>query len=156
MAANTIKSYLKYSQWSWASIENACGALSETTLQKKTVNVARQEFTIFSFGLTRQNALGYNNFMSRLGVSMAPLVLLLEDLWTLLPQIIICFVAILCGVSCLLLPETRNVMLPESIDDIERQRLVDPDIRRIWHRFKYINVQQYCKNNMVFVFISFQ
>ncbi|XP_056904250.1 solute carrier family 22 member 7-like [Takifugu flavidus] len=68
----------------------------------------------------RQNALGYNNFMSRLGVSMAPLVLLLEDLWTLLPQVIICFVAILCGLSCLLLPETRNATLPESIDDVER------------------------------------
>lgn len=69
--------------------------------------------------------------MSRLGVSMAPLVLLLEDLWTLLPQIIICFVAILCGVSCVLLPETRNATLPESIDDIERQRLVDHYITQI-------------------------
>lgn len=103
----------------------------ETTLQKKTVNVGRQEFTMFSFGLTRQNALGYSNFMSRLGVSMAPLVLLLEDLWTLLPQIIICFVAILSGLSCLLLPETRNATLPESIDDIEMLRLVDPGIKRI-------------------------
>uniref|UniRef100_H3CWW9 Solute carrier family 22 member 6 n=1 Tax=Tetraodon nigroviridis TaxID=99883 RepID=H3CWW9_TETNG len=73
----------------------------------------------------RQNALGYNNFMSRLGVSMAPLVLLLEDLWSLLPQIIICSVAIFCGISCLLLPETRNASLPESIDDIERPRFVD-------------------------------
>lgn len=81
--------------------------------------------TTLFFGLTRQNALGYSNFMSRLGVSMAPLVLLLEDFWTLLPQIIICSVAIFSGISCLLLPETRNVRLPESIDDIEMPRFVD-------------------------------
>lgn len=87
--------------------------------------MAQEHLMTFSYGLIRQNALGYNNFMSRLGVSMAPLVLLLEDLWTLLPQIIICSVAILCGISCLLLPETRNASLPESISDIERPRFVD-------------------------------
>nr|XP_046258894.1 solute carrier family 22 member 7-like isoform X1 [Scatophagus argus]XP_046258895.1 solute carrier family 22 member 7-like isoform X1 [Scatophagus argus] len=70
----------------------------------------------------RQNALGYNNFMSRLGVSVAPLILLLEDVWTLLPQIIICSVAIISGLLSLLLPETLDVRLPETIDDIEKPR----------------------------------
>lgn len=69
--------------------------------------------------------MGYNNFMTRLGVAAAPLILLLEDVWTLLPQIIICSVAIGCGLLTLLLPETRGTRLPESIDDIEKQRLVD-------------------------------
>ncbi|XP_022603926.1 solute carrier family 22 member 7-like [Seriola dumerili] len=68
----------------------------------------------------RQNGLGYTSFMSRLGVSVAPLVLLLEDVWTLLPQIIICSVAIVSGLVALLLPETQNVRLPETIDDIEK------------------------------------
>uniref|UniRef100_A0A3B4UJH1 Solute carrier family 22 member 7-like n=1 Tax=Seriola dumerili TaxID=41447 RepID=A0A3B4UJH1_SERDU len=67
-----------------------------------------------------QNGLGYTSFMSRLGVSVAPLVLLLEDVWTLLPQIIICSVAIVSGLVALLLPETQNVRLPETIDDIEK------------------------------------
>ncbi|XP_018516333.1 LOW QUALITY PROTEIN: solute carrier family 22 member 7-like [Lates calcarifer] len=73
----------------------------------------------------RQNGLGYTSFMSRLGVSVAPLILLLEDVWTLLPQIIICSVAIVAGLVSLLLPETQNVRLPEKIDDIENPRAND-------------------------------
>lgn len=69
--------------------------------------------------------MGYNNFMSRLGVSMAPLILLLEDVWTPLPQIIICSVAIISGLVTLLLPETRGAILPESINDIEKPRWVN-------------------------------
>ena len=63
--------------------------------------------------------------MSRLGVSLAPLILLLEDVWILLPQIIICSVAIISGLVALLLPETLNIRLPETIDDIEKPRLVN-------------------------------
>ncbi|XP_028279807.1 solute carrier family 22 member 7-like [Parambassis ranga] len=70
----------------------------------------------------RQNALGYTNFMSRLGVSVAPLILLLEDVWTPLPQIILCSMATVSGLVSLLLPETLNVRLPETIDDIEKPR----------------------------------
>ncbi|KAF3707958.1 Solute carrier family 22 member 7 Organic anion transporter 2 rbOAT2 [Channa argus] len=71
----------------------------------------------------RQNGMGYSSFISRLGVSVAPLILLLEDIWTVLPQIIICTVAIISGLASLFLPETLNVRLPETIDDIEKQRL---------------------------------
>ncbi|KAL3971719.1 carboxypeptidase N regulatory subunit [Sarotherodon galilaeus] len=73
----------------------------------------------------RQNGLGYTSFMSRLGVSIAPLILLLEDVWTLLPQIILCSLAIISGLVALLLPETLNVKLPETIDDIENPRKKD-------------------------------
>ncbi|XP_053189568.1 solute carrier family 22 member 7-like [Scomber japonicus] len=72
--------------------------------------------------VVRQNGLGYTSFISRLGVSIAPLILLLEDVWTLLPQIIICTLAIISGLVSLLLPETLNVRLPETIDDIEESR----------------------------------
>lgn len=70
----------------------------------------------------RQNAVGYTSFMSRLGVSLAPLVLLLDDVWDTLPQIIICSVAILSGLLALLLPETLNARLPESIEDVENPK----------------------------------
>nr|XP_020462348.1 solute carrier family 22 member 7-like [Monopterus albus] len=73
----------------------------------------------------RQNGLGFTNFMSRLGVAVAPLILLLEDVWPLLPQVILGSVAITCGLVSLLLPETLNVRLPETIDDIENPRIVD-------------------------------
>ncbi|TNN50431.1 Solute carrier family 22 member 7 [Liparis tanakae] len=63
--------------------------------------------------------------MSRLGVSVAPLILLLEDVWPVLPQVIICSVAIVSGLVALLLPETKDERLPESIDDIEKPRSVN-------------------------------
>ncbi|XP_042358516.1 solute carrier family 22 member 7-like [Plectropomus leopardus] len=70
----------------------------------------------------RQNGLGYTSFVSRLAASVAPLILMLEDVWTLLPQIIICSLSITSGLAALLLPETQNVRLPETIDDIEKPR----------------------------------
>ncbi|XP_069395192.1 solute carrier family 22 member 7-like isoform X2 [Paralichthys olivaceus] len=69
----------------------------------------------------RQNGLGYTNFVSRLGVAVAPLILLLEDVWTLLPQIIICSVAVVSGLASLLLPETLRVKLPETIEEVEER-----------------------------------
>ncbi|KAM6915904.1 solute carrier family 22 member 7-like [Xenentodon cancila] len=76
----------------------------------------------------RQNALGYTSFMSRLGVSVAPLILMLEDFWIHLPQIIMCSMAVISGLVALLLPETLNVRLPETIDDIEKPRLVHSSV----------------------------
>lgn len=57
-----------------------------------------------------------------MGVSVAPLILLLEDVWTVLPQVIISSVAIISGLAALLLPETLNARLPETVDDIEKPR----------------------------------
>lgn len=74
---------------------------------------------------SRQNALGYNNSMARVGVAVAPLILLLEDVWTVLPQVIICLIPVACSLLTLLLPETQGVRLPESIDDVEKQRSVE-------------------------------
>uniref|UniRef100_A0A8C9W181 Zmp:0000001102 n=1 Tax=Scleropages formosus TaxID=113540 RepID=A0A8C9W181_SCLFO len=70
--------------------------------------------------VVRQNGMGYNSFMGRLGASITPLVLLLEDVWKLLPQVIICALAMLSGLVALLLPETHNIRLPETIEDIEK------------------------------------
>ncbi|XP_046885852.1 solute carrier family 22 member 7-like [Hypomesus transpacificus] len=72
--------------------------------------------------VVRQNGIGYTSFMARLGVSMAPLILLLEDVWKLFPEVIICFFAIFSGLVACLLPETLNAKLPETIDDIEESR----------------------------------
>ncbi|KAJ8384790.1 hypothetical protein AAFF_G00198760 [Aldrovandia affinis] len=72
--------------------------------------------------VVRQNAVGYTSFMARLGVSIAPLIMLLEDVWKLFPQLILCSVAISSGLLAFLLPETHNVLLPETIEDIEQTR----------------------------------
>ncbi|XP_063047140.1 solute carrier family 22 member 7-like [Engraulis encrasicolus] len=72
--------------------------------------------------VVRQNGIGYTSFIARMGVSLAPLVILLEDVWKLLPSIVFCAVAVLSGLVACLLPETRDVPLPEFIDDIEETR----------------------------------
>jgi len=77
---------------------------------------------IASSSYTRQNGVGYTSFIGRLGVSIAPFTLLLHTVWKPLPEIIICSVAIMCGLVSLLLPETLNVRLPETIEDIEQTR----------------------------------
>ncbi|XP_056624555.1 solute carrier family 22 member 7b.1 isoform X1 [Triplophysa dalaica] len=70
----------------------------------------------------RQNGLGYSSFVGRVGVSLAPLVGLLDEVWLPLPQLLFCTVAIIVGLLALLLPETHNVRLPETIEDIEKTR----------------------------------
>ncbi|XP_029020617.3 uncharacterized protein LOC114864097 [Betta splendens] len=78
--------------------------------------------------VVRQNGLGYTAFMARLGVSISPLVLLLEDAWRLLPAATYCAVAVGSGVVASLLPETLNTCLPEFIEDIEK-RSAFPDMK---------------------------
>ncbi|KAM9316899.1 solute carrier family 22 member 7 [Gastrophryne carolinensis] len=68
----------------------------------------------------RQNGTGYTAFVGRLGASVAPLMLLLDDVWHLLPEMIFCAVAVACSMVAYLLPETLDVPLPESIQDVEQ------------------------------------
>uniref|UniRef100_A0A3Q2ZPZ6 Solute carrier family 22 member 7b, tandem duplicate 3 n=1 Tax=Kryptolebias marmoratus TaxID=37003 RepID=A0A3Q2ZPZ6_KRYMA len=64
-----------------------------------------------------QNGMGYNSFMARFGVAMAPLILLLDGVWKELPQVVLCFTAVLGGMVARTLSETRNRCLPETIED---------------------------------------
>ncbi|XP_051240519.1 solute carrier family 22 member 7-like isoform X1 [Dicentrarchus labrax] len=73
--------------------------------------------------VVRQNGLGYTSFLARLGVSISPLIMLLEDVWHLLPAVTYCTVAIGSGLVTSLLPETLNTRLPELIEDIEKPRV---------------------------------
>lgn len=70
----------------------------------------------------RQNGLGYCSFMARIGVSISPLILLLEEVWLLLPSTVFCLVAFGAGLSASFLPETKNIRLPETIEDVEQKR----------------------------------
>ncbi|XP_022614327.1 solute carrier family 22 member 7-like isoform X2 [Seriola dumerili] len=71
--------------------------------------------------VVRQNGMGYNSFMARLGVAVAPLILLLDDVWKELPQVVLCSAAVVGGIVARMLSETRNRCLPETIEDIEEQ-----------------------------------
>uniref|UniRef100_A0A4W6C070 Solute carrier family 22 member 7b, tandem duplicate 1 n=1 Tax=Lates calcarifer TaxID=8187 RepID=A0A4W6C070_LATCA len=70
----------------------------------------------------RQNGLGYCSFMARLGVSLSPLIMLLEEVWLPLPSAVFILTSLTAGLSASLLPETRNVRLPETIEDVEQTR----------------------------------
>lgn len=68
----------------------------------------------------RQNGMGYISSLARLGVAVAPLILLLDDVWKELPQVVLCCVALLGAIAASALSETRNRCLAETIEDIEQ------------------------------------
>ncbi|KAM9314845.1 solute carrier family 22 member 7-like [Pholidichthys leucotaenia] len=72
--------------------------------------------------VVRQNGMGYNSFMARFGVAVAPMVLSLDEFFEELPQIVLCCTALLRAVVARTLSETRNRCLPETIKDVEWQQ----------------------------------
>lgn len=74
----------------------------------------------------RQCGLGYSSFIARLGSSLAPMVMLLQDMWQFAPSVVFASNAVLSGCVVFLLPETTNVDLPEHVRDVEdgRHKLV--------------------------------
>uniref|UniRef100_A0A3B3VLM4 Solute carrier family 22 member 7b, tandem duplicate 2 n=1 Tax=Poecilia latipinna TaxID=48699 RepID=A0A3B3VLM4_9TELE len=75
--------------------------------------------------VVRQNGMGYNSFMGRFGVAVSPLILLLDEVWKDLPQVVLCSTAILGGLVARTLAETRNRCLPETIEDVEETTDID-------------------------------
>ncbi|XP_071840714.1 solute carrier family 22 member 13-like [Apostichopus japonicus] len=65
----------------------------------------------------RSSGLGLFSLISRIGSIVAPLILLLEELWGSLPYLIFGSFALTAGLLCLLLPETKGKPLPSSVDD---------------------------------------
>ncbi|XP_070847024.1 solute carrier family 22 member 7-like [Chaetodon trifascialis] len=106
----------------------------DTSVARTVVAIVGKGFSSASFAtlvlysselyptVVRQNGMGYNSFMARLGVAVAPLILLLDEVWKDLPQLVLCFAAVLGVIVARTLPETRARCLPETIEDIEEQR----------------------------------
>ncbi|KAL7861458.1 hypothetical protein SRHO_G00128990 [Serrasalmus rhombeus] len=70
----------------------------------------------------RQNGMGYNSFLGRMGVALAPMIILLDEVWGHLSQVILCAIALITALVAYQLPETRGTCLPETIEDIEGSR----------------------------------
>ncbi|XP_068135739.1 solute carrier family 22 member 7-like [Hyperolius riggenbachi] len=70
----------------------------------------------------RQTGMGFCSFMTRMGSSIAPLVILLDDVWLFLPQMVFSSMSLASGVAAFLLNETCNVQLPETIQEVECDR----------------------------------
>ncbi|XP_004605871.2 solute carrier family 22 member 7 [Sorex araneus] len=69
----------------------------------------------------RQTGMGLTALVGRLGGSLAPLAALLDGVWLSLPQLAYGGIALLAACTALLLPETRQAQLPETIQDVERK-----------------------------------
>ena len=67
----------------------------------------------------RQSGLGWVSMMARLGAMVAPLMLLLGEHVTWLPGFVYGLVPVVAGVAAFLLPETLNIPLPDTIQDVE-------------------------------------
>lgn len=66
--------------------------------------------------------MGWNSFWGRVGVALAPQILLLDDVGHGLPQVLLCLIAVATSLVASRLPETRDRCLPETIEDVEGTR----------------------------------
>ncbi|XP_057699409.1 solute carrier family 22 member 7-like [Corythoichthys intestinalis] len=106
----------------------------EMSRTRTTVAMIGKVFASGSFGtamlyspelfptVVRQNGVGYVSSIARIGVAIAPLILLLDEIWQQLPQLILCLSAALGATMASTLSETRNRCLPETIEDVERSQ----------------------------------
>uniref|UniRef100_A0A671SBW0 Solute carrier family 22 member 6 n=1 Tax=Sinocyclocheilus anshuiensis TaxID=1608454 RepID=A0A671SBW0_9TELE len=69
----------------------------------------------------RQTGMGFVSTMARIGSMAAPAVLILEEILPALPSIIYGGSAVLAGFIAFLLPETLDIPLPDTIEDVEEK-----------------------------------
>lgn len=59
--------------------------------------------------------------MARVGSMAAPAVLILEEMLPALPSMIYGGAAVVAGIIAFFLPETLNIPLPDTIEDVEEK-----------------------------------
>uniref|UniRef100_A0A8C4S9D5 Solute carrier family 22 member 6 n=1 Tax=Erpetoichthys calabaricus TaxID=27687 RepID=A0A8C4S9D5_ERPCA len=74
--------------------------------------------------IIRQTGIGFASTLASVGSMTAPLVMMLEDYFSSLPGLTYGLFPIIAGCFVFFLPETLNVPLPDTIDDVEAQQYV--------------------------------
>ncbi|XP_074528252.1 solute carrier family 22 member 6 [Halichoeres trimaculatus] len=69
----------------------------------------------------RQTGMGFVSTMARIGSMAAPAVLILDEVLPALPSVVYGGSAVLAGCFACFLPETLNVPLPETVEDVEEK-----------------------------------
>uniref|UniRef100_A0A8C6X5P3 Major facilitator superfamily (MFS) profile domain-containing protein n=1 Tax=Naja naja TaxID=35670 RepID=A0A8C6X5P3_NAJNA len=72
----------------------------------------------------RQTGMGFGNTMARVGGIVAPLVRMTSEYFPSLPLVIYATAPIISGMAACFLPETLNVPLPDTIEDVETRSVV--------------------------------
>uniref|UniRef100_A0A8C4S3T9 Solute carrier family 22 member 6-A-like n=1 Tax=Erpetoichthys calabaricus TaxID=27687 RepID=A0A8C4S3T9_ERPCA len=72
--------------------------------------------------IIRQTGMGFASTLARVGSMTAPLVMMLEDYFSYLPGLTYGLFPIIAGCFVFFLPETLNVPLPDTIDDVEQPK----------------------------------
>lgn len=65
--------------------------------------------------------MGLTSTMARVGSMAAPAVLILDEVLPALPSIVYGGSALVAGIFAIFLPETLNVPLPDTIEDVEEK-----------------------------------
>uniref|UniRef100_A0A4X2K6F7 Solute carrier family 22 member 12 n=1 Tax=Vombatus ursinus TaxID=29139 RepID=A0A4X2K6F7_VOMUR len=92
--------------------------------------------------LHRMTAIGGGQMAMRLGSILGPLVKLLNQFNPLLPLFIYGGVSVITGLTALLLPETLNMPLPDTIHDVEKRQDTLPSCNcsKVLHRPSVISL----------------
>uniref|UniRef100_A0A8D0G615 Major facilitator superfamily (MFS) profile domain-containing protein n=1 Tax=Sphenodon punctatus TaxID=8508 RepID=A0A8D0G615_SPHPU len=69
----------------------------------------------------RQTGLGFGSTMARVGGIVAPLAKMTEEYFAFLPPVMYGAAPILSGIAACFLPETLNVPLPDTIEEVEER-----------------------------------
>ncbi|XP_054481699.1 solute carrier family 22 member 6-A isoform X1 [Anoplopoma fimbria] len=69
----------------------------------------------------RQTGMGFVSTMARVGSMAAPAVLILDEVFPALPSVVYGGAAVLAGCFACFLPETLDVPLPDTIEDVEER-----------------------------------
>ncbi|KAL8184138.1 UNVERIFIED_CONTAM: hypothetical protein K2H54_007424 [Gekko kuhli] len=78
----------------------------------------------------RQTGMGLGSTLARVGGIVAPMVRITGEYFPYLPPIIYGTATILSGIAAIFLPETRNVPLPDTIEDVESGRMPEQCIAK--------------------------